>query len=580
MAALIIVGMGISSAVSYFNVRSAIEADAVDQMKQISYSTEGATISWLGDLKLDLQGWSEQNIFRSAVEDSFVGKRARQTANAQLKKLAESYRCYESINLTTASGEIVSSSTDEVVGKVKVDDHDYFKPAMEGKLFVSNILKSLQSGRPVFVISTPVMEEGKVSGVLFSVVVLQYFSEHFIDKIKVGKTGYAFIVDQSGNVLAHPDRSMIMNMNFKELPFANDILNTKDGIITFEQQGAAKIAYVKQIEGTDWSLAVIADTDELLAPARAIGYNNLLVGGVVVLLGVLTTFLVARSITNPINRITAGLSDASNRVATGAEQVSDSSRQLAEGTSEQAASLEESSSSLEQMAGMTRRNAENANQAMRIVRESKEDMGVAGQAMDALVNSMRDIASASEKTQKIIKTIDEIAFQTNLLALNAAVEAARAGEAGAGFAVVADEVRNLAMRAAEAAKSTSALIEETTRKVSEGAALAAGANEAFGRVREGADSVSEIVGEITAASSEQAQGIEQINKAVSQMDRIVQQNAANAEESASASNDMNNQARTVKENVQELAALIGGDGNRKQQRRQGPEHPVNGPSRL
>jgi methyl-accepting chemotaxis protein len=174
---------------------------------------------------------------------------------------------------------------------------------------------------------------------------------------------------------------------------------------------------------------------------------------------------------------------------------------------------------------------------------------------------MKEITAASEETSKIIKTIDEIAFQTNLLALNAAVEAARAGEAGAGFAVVAEEVRNLAMRAADAAKNTSGLIEGTVKKIKDGSDLVLKANEAFAEVAVNSSKVGELVGEIAAASQEQAQGIDQINKAVTEMDKVTQQTAANAEESASASEEMNAQAEQMKQISLTLVNIIGGHSN-------------------
>ncbi|HCY87044.1 MAG TPA: hypothetical protein DHV36_18070, partial [Desulfobacteraceae bacterium] len=147
---------------------------------------------------------------------------------------------------------------------------------------------------------------------------------------------------------------------------------------------------------------------------------------------------------------------------------------------------------------------------------------------------------------------------TNLLALNAAVEAARAGEAGAGFAVVADEVRNLAMRAADAAKDTSQLIESTVKKVENGSQLVAATNEAFTRVAESTGKVGELVAEISEASGEQSQGIDQVNTAISEMDRVVQQNAANAEESASASEELNAQAEQLREYVGDLIMMVTG----------------------
>jgi methyl-accepting chemotaxis protein len=181
----------------------------------------------------------------------------------------------------------------------------------------------------------------------------------------------------------------------------------------------------------------------------------------------------------------------------------------------------------------------------------------ANTSMGELTGSMEDISNASKETQKIIKTIDEIAFQTNLLALNAAVEAARAGEAGAGFAVVAEEVRNLAMRSADAAKNTANLIEDTVKRIKDGSEVVERSNETFSQVAEGVKKVGELVGEIAAASNEQAQGIEQVNTAVAEMDKVVQQNSASAEESASASEELNAQAEQMKGFVDELVTLVG-----------------------
>jgi methyl-accepting chemotaxis protein len=183
-------------------------------------------------------------------------------------------------------------------------------------------------------------------------------------------------------------------------------------------------------------------------------------------------------------------------------------------------------------------------------------------SMTSLKQAMEQITQASDQTAKIIKTIDEIAFQTNLLALNAAVEAARAGEAGAGFAVVADEVRSLAMRAAEAAKNTSELIEGNINNINHGSELVNSTDQAFIQVADNASKVGELVAEIASASSEQSQGISQVNQTLTSMDKVIQGNAASAEESAAASEELRAQVGAMLEVVTDLAGMVGGTKNK------------------
>jgi len=306
------------------------------------------------------------------------------------------------------------------------------------------------------------------------------------------------------------------------------------------------------------AVAALQSMDTVKANTLQIVWNLGLVYLICILVIVPGVIIFARSITKPIQIIIKSLNTVAHQVASASAQVSASSQSLAEGASEQASSLEETSSSLEEIASITRQNADNVSQADTLMKGETRTVGAATTSINELTASMEEISKASEETSKIIKTIDEIAFQTNLLALNAAVEAARAGEAGAGFAVVADEVRNLAMRASDAAKNTSYLIEGTVKKVKDGADMVKTTNEAFSEVSTNASKVGELVGEIAAASQEQASGIEQVNKAVAEMDKVVQQTAANAEESASASEQMSAQAEQMKAVVDKLMELIGG----------------------
>jgi methyl-accepting chemotaxis protein len=266
----------------------------------------------------------------------------------------------------------------------------------------------------------------------------------------------------------------------------------------------------------------------------------------------------SRSISTALNRAVESLDDGASQVSSASMQLSSSAQTLAEGASESAASLEESSSAMEEMSAMTRQNAENAGQARQLAELAGVNVDKANVSMGSMVGSMAEISSMGEDIGKIIKTIDEIAFQTNLLALNAAVEAARAGEAGAGFAVVADEVRNLAQRAAGAAKNTSDLIEATVGRIKSGTALVEKTNMDFQEVATSVKKVNELVGEISAASSEQSRGITEVGSAITQMDKVTQQTAANAEEIASSTEELSAQSVAMQDIVRQIRDLVRG----------------------
>ncbi len=278
--------------------------------------------------------------------------------------------------------------------------------------------------------------------------------------------------------------------------------------------------------------------------------------GVILALGF--GLFLSSSISKALNRIIAGLSSGSEQVSSAANQVSASSQQMAEGANEQASSLEEVSSSLEESSSMVKQNADNASQANSLMEDTKKRVEQGDASIKKVGLAISEIKNSSDQTAKIVKTIDEIAFQTNLLALNAAVEAARAGDAGKGFAVVAEEVRNLAQRSAEAAKNTAALIEESQKNAEKGVTVSEEAALAVKGISESALKVAGLINEISAASKEQAQGIDQINTAVAQMDKVTQANASNAEESASASEELSAQAKELSDMVKELVTIVEG----------------------
>jgi len=279
-----------------------------------------------------------------------------------------------------------------------------------------------------------------------------------------------------------------------------------------------------------------------------------------------------------INTVVSNLDDALSQVTEAVSQVTSASNQissgaqsLAEGSSEQANSIDEVSSSLEEISSMTKQNAGNTNKATALVSEARIAASEGDASMKRMAEAIGQIKASSDKTAKIIKTIDDLAFQTNLLALNAAVEAARAGEAGKGFAVVAEEVRSLAIRSAEAAKNTAEMIEESVKNANGGVKITEEVAKSLEQIVERTDRMGDLIGEIAAASNEQASGIEHVNTAVLQMNQITQQNAANSEESASAAEELSSQASELSTMVSEFILSDGGCPEQNGGRRELPD---------
>jgi len=268
--------------------------------------------------------------------------------------------------------------------------------------------------------------------------------------------------------------------------------------------------------------------------------------------------IIRQIIIKPLLSVIKGLNESSIQVDRATNTVNKSSGQLSESTSSQAAHVQETSSALEQLTAMSHKNSENAMEANEFIQKSSDVVSRSNDSMNRVTDAMEDISNASAETQKIVKNIDEIAFQTNLLALNAAVEAARAGEAGAGFAVVADEVRNLAMRSAEAARNTASLIESTVKKVNEGSSLVKATYDDFAGVVDAVGKTKSLISEISNANKEQFIGIDEINKALTEIDTITQQIAQVSSETSDASEDLSTLSTDMAYYVQSLSGMISG----------------------
>ena len=528
---------------------------------------------------LNIKGLNWACVSKIDIEEAIVPKKEGETAD-YFAKYIEKYGYYD-LFLVHPKGDVFYTVGHEADYGANMVDGKYSDSGL-GKL-VRAVLKSKEYGiadfepyapsdnEPAAFIAQPLLHNGNVNLVVALQLSLDAINAIMTEREGMGKTGETYLVGPDR--LMRSDSHLDPTHHSVKTSFADPSkgsVNTEAVSAALAGNTDAKIikdyngnpvlsAYAPlKIGGVTWALLAEIDEAEAFAAVNKIKYLILLVAVIGIAAIIALALFITRSITKPINEVVEGLSDGAGQVASASSQVSSASQSLAEGASEQAASIEETSSSLEEMSSMTKQNAEHAGQAKSMMDEAHQIVQKVNSHMNDMAVAIDEITKSSEETGKIIKTIDEIAFQTNLLALNAAVEAARAGEAGAGFAVVADEVRSLAMRAADAAKNTSELIEGTIAAVRKGNQLTVSTQEAFKANVEVSEKIANLIDEISAASNEQSQGIEQVNQAVSQMDKVTQQNAANAEESASAAEEMNAQAEQMKEFVFQLVALIGG----------------------
>lgn len=487
---------------------------------------------------------------------------------------------YDVLIVFDRSGVVVAASAEGYEG-VNIADRQYVRDALAGIRNAGTPGENRVTGEPFIPLASPVHGiDGTIVGAMAGIMNLGFLNR-FVDETSIGRTGYAYIVDSTGLVIAHPVRDHVFRLNTATLDGMETITRRmtagERGVDDYVFQGVAVKAGFAPVRTTGWSVGLRIPVAEFLGPINTIRNVIIIVALASIVITLLAFILFSRSLTVPLRRgvqfsqavaqgdlratlsftnrdelgtLAAALSEmvkqvssvvervrsGSDNVAAGSQEMSSTAQQMSQGATEHAAAAEEVSSSMEQMASNIRQNADNASQTEAIAKKSAENAVSGGAAVRETVLAMRRIA---EK----ITIIEEIARNTNLLALNAAIEAARAGEHGKGFAVVAAEVRKLAERSQIAAGEINGLAVGSVE-------VAERAGQMLETMLPDIQRTAELVQEISASSAEQYSGTEQITKAITQLDQVIQQNASASEEMASMSEELSSQSDVLRDTIE------------------------------
>lgn len=298
---LIILGMGTIASVSYFSARKALEKALVEQMQLMATSLSQNMDALIERTKMDLTAWSHQETFPKLLQPFSSDETMLQESNRLLRALVEAYPFYEAVAVANSNGHVASASSVEIIGKVSIADRDYFQRAMKGEVALSEVLASRSSGNPVVTIAAPINDAGNLCiGTLVGTINLAYLTHLYIDSVKIGETGYAYIYDANGIMVAHPDPKQILKMDMHDYEFGQEMLKKESGVLIYEWQNLSKIAVFEKSANTGWTVTLTAGTKEVFGAIRQLGVINGIGTLIVIAIGIAVIVLLVRSILAPI----------------------------------------------------------------------------------------------------------------------------------------------------------------------------------------------------------------------------------------------------------------------------------------
>ena len=437
---LIILGMIISTVVSYMTAKEAFQESVSGVVAHTTDSTVKTISLWIRDRKLDFESWSNQKVYQAAVQDTFLGQAARKSANEELAELKKKYAYYQDIVLADKNGNIIASSNPDIIGNMQVDESEYFMAALTGTISISDVIKNENSTTPAFVLAAPVGQSNAVSGVLLGFIDLAYFNSTFIDSIQLGNTGYAYMTNQKGLVIAHPDKKNILNLDLTSYDFGKEILAKKNGQIIYTFNDLEKLVSFATSEELGWIIATGAGTAELYAPARKIRTVSMLISLFMVFLVALALIIITQKIVAPIRNavelaLTIRSGDLSKRLDTGAQdevgQLSMALNEMADGLEKKASLAKtieagdltvevELASEMDVLGNALKGMNKNLNEVLGQVKKTTEQVASgAVQVSNASQSQSQGATEQASSLEEITSSISEMAAQTRTSAENA-----------------------------------------------------------------------------------------------------------------------------------------------------------------
>ncbi len=584
---VIIVGMGGLTFFSYTMAKDALRETVEKEVTNIVHSTVKSMSLWVNDRRLDVNNWSKQKVYQSAVQDSFLGKTARKGATAEMTRIKEEYVYYSDLILLDKDGNVVAGSNQEMIDAEKLNDRDYFKEAVSGSLFVSQVVEDNKTGRPVFAIAAPVINNETVEGVLCGFVDMDYFNSIFVGNVKLGKTGYAFMFNLDGVVVAHPDPKQILKTNMSSLEFGQQMLSKRNGAHQYTYKGLEKFAYLSQDESLGWTLAVGIGIDELNAPAVKIKNINTILALIIMAITGLVVFVVARKVVVPITRaaqlaeaIRLGdlserldtnlndevglLSQALNAMADGLEQKARLAGAIADGDLtvdvQLASEKDQLGRALQTMAGVL-------NDVIQQVMVATENVASGSQALAASSQEMsqgatEQSASAEEASSSIeqmtanIRQNTDNAMQTEKIAIKSAQEAEQGGRAVAETVTAMKEIANKIVIIEEIARQTNLLALNAAIEAARAGEHGKGFAVVAAEVRKLAERSQSAAGEINNLSVSSVEVAESAGKMLDSIVPGIQKTSELVQEIAAASREQDAGAEQINSSIQQLDKVI------------------------